>query len=89
MPQGRPSNGGLDLDDILGQMRKGGVNRGALENSGVVDEIAQETGLNKGQAGDLAKEILDALGAEGSARPQPRQSGRDAHGGLKDLLNTW
>jgi hypothetical protein len=90
-PQSAPSGagGGLDLDDILKQIKGGGVNRKQLENSGVIDEIAKETGLGAQDAGSLAEEILRELGSNGSAQPGPRQSGPKSHGKLKDLLNTW
>jgi hypothetical protein len=88
-PRSAPSGGGLDLDDILNQIKGGGVSRGQLERSGVIDEIAKETGLGAQDAGSLAEEILRELGSNGSAQPGPRQSGPRSHGKLKDLLNTW
>jgi hypothetical protein len=90
-PKSAPSGagGGLDLDDILKQIKGGSVNRKQLENSGVIDEIAKETGLGAQDAGSLAEEILRELGSNGSAQPGPRQSGPKSHGKLKDLLNTW
>jgi hypothetical protein len=92
IPPGKSQQpGNLDLDDILGRMRKDGVDRSVIENSGVVGEVAQETGLGQNDAGQLIEEIIGALGEEGSAKPMPRQSGRGAegHGGLKDILDTW
>jgi hypothetical protein len=83
------SSGGLDLDDILGQMRAGSFDRSSITQSGVVDAMSGETGLGQDDARALADEIIAALAAEGSARPMPKQSGSGAHGGLKDLLNEW
>ncbi len=91
-PPGKsPQPGNLDLDDILGRMRKDVVDRSVIDNSGVVNEVAQETGLGQQDAGQLIEEIIGALGEEGSAKPKPKQSGRGAqgHGGLKDILDTW
>ncbi len=91
VPEKSRQPGNLDLDDILDRMRKEGVDRAAIDNSGVVNEVAQETGLGQQDAGQLIEEIIGALGEEGSAKPMPKQSGRGAqgHGGLKDILDTW
>ncbi len=86
---GQSGGGALNIDDILNQIKGGKVDRGQLEQSGVIEDIAKETGLDKNAAGSMAEEILRELGAEGSARPKPRQSGRGSTGPLKDLLNTW
>jgi hypothetical protein len=88
-PSPSPSSSGLDLDEILGQMRAGNFDRRTIAQSGVVNDVAGETGLGQDDARTLTDEIIAALSAEGSARPMPKQSGSGAHGGLKDLLNEW
>jgi len=71
--------GGLDLDGLLEKMG----------NAGMVDQLAQQTGMDSNTAAMSLQEVLQMLsGQQGSTRrattpTQPKQ------GGLDHLLDTW
>ena len=71
----QPSGGGLDLDSILKEMG---------QDPRMADELAQQTGLDKGTAQQSLQEVLDALGQQ--RRSGNTGSSRPKTGGMDDLL---
>jgi hypothetical protein len=87
-PQVQPGGGSVDLEELLRRMKQGGQQAGQdyIRGSGIDEEVAKETGLDRKQAGGLLQEILDALSgkAELPMEEQPRNTG-----GMKDILKDW
>jgi hypothetical protein len=81
---------GLDLDSLLERMNSSqGVDPAYLQSTGMVQELAQQTGLDQQTATQSLQEVFGMLGSRSQAQAmqppaQPRQEG-----GLDNLLEKW
>lgn len=73
----------FNLEDMLGQISSGSVNSGLLQNSGMVSELAQKTGLDEATAQKSLNAAFALVGkglsgaASGNSAPRP-QGGRSS-----------
>ncbi len=86
-PSRRPSAGaeGLDLDHLLESMGSGQeVAPSFLRSTGMVDELREQTGLDRDKAVQSLQQVFGLFGAQlAGPKPQPRPQGLD------HLLDTW
>lgn len=68
---------GLDLDHLLDQVGRGGIQKEYLQNSGAVEKLASQTGLDSGMATDTMQDALGMI----------LGGGKDS--GLDGLLESW
>ena len=79
---------GLDLDHLLDTLGTGQQPSSSyLRSTGIVDELSQQTGLDKDTALDSLKEVLGMLGTQLSAARAPR--GQAPASDLDHLLDSW
>jgi hypothetical protein len=76
----------FDLDDLLKQVGSGKINPGILQNSGMVDELARATGLDKATAAKSLDAAFTLVGKRAltAASPSQPSTGRPVAGsGMK------
>lgn len=76
---------GLDLDDLL----EGDF----INKSGVAERVAQQTGMDKGEAKDSLRQAMEMLGVIPKQKAAPKKAAakttKRKSGDLKGLLDTW
>jgi hypothetical protein len=76
---------GLDLDHLLGTMGAGrDLEPSYLRSTGMVDELAQQTGLDPDTAGQSLQQVFGMFGAQLGGAPRAEKKK-----GLDHLLDTW
>lgn len=78
---GRDSNS-FDLDDMLGQMNSGKINSDVLNQSGMIREVSQRTGMNQVDSEKALNTALTMFGSQlgGAAVKTAKTSGAAAAG---------
>ena len=75
--QSGQATAGLDLDHLLDQVGRGGIQKEYLQNTGAVDKLASQTGLDTNMAADTMQDALGMI----------LGGGKDS--GLDGLLESW
>jgi hypothetical protein len=76
---------GLDLDHLLGTMGAGQkLEPSYLRSTGMVDELAQQTGLDPDTAVQSLQQVFGMFGAQLGGSPSTQEKK-----GLDSLLDTW
>ena len=79
---------GLDLDHLLETVGTGGqFEPSYLRSTGMVDELAQQTGIDQNTAIESLQEVLGLLGGQLAAGRAPRRKAKTSD--LDHLLDEW
>ena len=84
---GRDSNS-FDLDDMIGQMSAGKVNKSIYETSGMVKEISKSTGLDEATASKTLDAAFGLFGKQIKVAAVPTTAKPKASTGAKGLRST-
>lgn len=75
----------LDLDDLLDIMGDGNALQSRFSNTGMANQLAQQTGLPEDKANEALQEVVKIIGQQ-RIKPRPVTT---KHVDLKGLLDSW
>ncbi len=81
----QPTDDSLDLDDLLDIMGDGSALQSRFSNSGMANQLAQQTGLPETKANEALQEVVKIIGQQ-RIKPRPVTT---KHVDLKGLLDSW